>query len=71
MLALNTFTNGPEENTWDAWAKAKPRADADTRNGRHFFRDVLRCTALEGMASLETFFERVLEKQITIAIKDC
>jgi len=70
VLALNTFTNGPEESSWDSWAKAKPRAESDTRNGRAFLRDVLKCEVLEGLDSLEVFFEKLLERQGTIAIKD-
>eukprot|EP00971_Amphidinium_carterae_P212712 4221333-Amphidinium_carterae.1 len=37
VLALDTFTNGPKESTWDAWVKAKPKPLEDTRNGRAFF----------------------------------
>mmetsp|Transcript_9816 Transcript_9816/g.17764 ORF Transcript_9816/g.17764 Transcript_9816/m.17764 type:complete len:453 (+) Transcript_9816:65-1423(+) len=70
VLALDTFTNGPEENSWDSWAKAKPRSEADTRNGRAFLREVLRCQVLEGLDNLEQFFEKLLGKQGTIAIKD-
>mmetsp|Transcript_47106 Transcript_47106/g.112129 ORF Transcript_47106/g.112129 Transcript_47106/m.112129 type:complete len:440 (+) Transcript_47106:51-1370(+) len=70
VLALNTFTNGPDEKSWDSWAKAKPAEETDTRNGRAFLRDVLKCEVLEGLDSLEVFFEKLLERQGTIAIKD-
>jgi len=69
VLALNTFTNGPPEKSWDSWAKLEPKPLEDTRDGRTFLRDI-NCTAVEGMQDLHKFFEEILSNQCTIAIKD-
>lgn len=42
MLILDEFTNGPVEQSWDAWAKKKPREASDTRNGREWIKTVLK-----------------------------
>jgi len=70
VLALSTFTNGPEEMPWDQWARTKPRPEVDTRNGRAYFRDVLKAKALSGVQEVQKWFEDQLLQQSTAGIKD-
>mmetsp|Transcript_30427 Transcript_30427/g.70058 ORF Transcript_30427/g.70058 Transcript_30427/m.70058 type:complete len:447 (+) Transcript_30427:71-1411(+) len=69
VLALDTFTNGPKESTWDAWVKAKPKPLEDTRNGRAFFaKEGAKC--MDGMIAIASYFESLLIAETTVAMKD-
>eukprot|EP00405_Crypthecodinium_cohnii_P010473 CAMPEP_0206425756 /NCGR_PEP_ID=MMETSP0324_2-20121206/3975_1 /ASSEMBLY_ACC=CAM_ASM_000836 /TAXON_ID=2866 /ORGANISM="Crypthecodinium cohnii, Strain Seligo" /LENGTH=696 /DNA_ID=CAMNT_0053890587 /DNA_START=116 /DNA_END=2204 /DNA_ORIENTATION=+ len=70
VLILDTFTNGPEDKSWDSWAKAKPKPDADTRQGRQYIKDVLQAKTVEGLDSLQAWMHSHLASQSTAAIKD-
>jgi hypothetical protein len=70
MLILDTFTNGPEDATWDNWAKAKPKPTEDTRQGRNFVHDVVQAKTVEGVPALQEWSRQQLMSQETAAIKD-
>jgi len=70
VLALDTFTNGPEDATWDAWAKAKPKAKADTRGGREYLLETLKAKTISGTLNLHEWFNDHLANQRTGGIKD-
>jgi len=69
VLLLDTFTNGPSDS-WDAWARAKPKPTADTRKGREFVKGTLHCTTVEGVWHLRKWFASHLDREATAAIKD-
>jgi len=70
VLALDTFTNGPDHAPWDDWAKQKPRPATDTRGGRDFLQNQLKAMTLEGTSELQRWFESNLREEKTVAIKD-
>mmetsp|Transcript_35251 Transcript_35251/g.101388 ORF Transcript_35251/g.101388 Transcript_35251/m.101388 type:complete len:710 (-) Transcript_35251:114-2243(-) len=70
VLILDTFTNGPEDKTWDSWAKSKPKPKEDTRQGRTFISEVLKAKTVEGLDSLQIWMDSHLTAQSTSAIKD-
>jgi hypothetical protein len=70
ILMLDTFTNGPEEATWDAWARSKPPPKTDARNGRQFIKSALKSVTVEGIPDLQQWMKRHLMSQSTAAIKD-
>merc|ERR1712135_202769 len=57
VLALDTFTNGPDHAPWDDWAKQKPRPATDTRGGRDFLQNQLKAMTLEGTSELQRWFD--------------
>jgi len=69
LLILDTFTNGPEDCTWDAWAKSKPRPASDTRSGRAFVK-ALSASTVEGLFNLQDWMWSHVRQQATSAIKD-
>jgi len=69
LLALDTFTNGPEEKSWDSWVKTKPKPEADTRNGREFLQQK-GAACVTGMAEVRKFFQQQVEDEATAAVKD-
>jgi len=70
VLILDAFTNGPEEAPWDAWARTRPRPEADTRDGRRFIREVLRAQTVEGITGIQEWMCDHLASERTGAIKD-
>jgi hypothetical protein len=70
VLIVNTFTNGPEDSTWDAWAKAKPKPEKDTRDGRTYIKEVLKAKTVEGIDDLQAWMRSHMATQATSAIKD-
>jgi len=70
MLLPDCFTNGPEEKSWDSWAKQSPKADKDTRDGRAYVRNVLKVHAVEGIPDIQKWMRNHLMTQKTGAIKD-
>jgi hypothetical protein len=69
-LILDTFTNGPKDATWDAWARGKPKPKVDTRNGRHFITNSLKAKTVDGTANIQKWMKAHLLAQGTAAIKD-
>jgi hypothetical protein len=70
LIALDTFTNGPEELMWDAWAKQDPKPPVDDRDGRRYLREVLKARTIEGTPALQRWFRDFLTTQGTSAFKD-
>lgn len=70
VLILDTFTNGPEDRTWDSWAKAKPKPQTDTREGRQYITEVLHAKTIEGLDGMQNWLSSHLRAQATSAIKD-
>eukprot|EP00929_Paragymnodinium_shiwhaense_P063873 TRINITY_DN31960_c0_g4_i1.p1 TRINITY_DN31960_c0_g4~~TRINITY_DN31960_c0_g4_i1.p1 ORF type:complete len:3718 (+),score=1051.51 TRINITY_DN31960_c0_g4_i1:107-11260(+) len=70
VLVLNTLTNGPEGQSWDSWAKSKPKPKADTRNGRSFINKTLKAKTVEGFGHFQKWMRDHLMSQGTSAIKD-
>jgi len=69
VLALDTFTNGARDGTWDAWAKSKPKPETDTRNGRQFLQEQ-ECVTVSGIAAMRKFFEEHVKSEEVGAFKD-
>lgn len=70
VLLLDTFTNGPEQKSWDSWVKSSPPPKSDFREGREFIRRELKCKTVEGMANVQKWMGKTLAAQQTAAIKD-
>eukprot|EP00435_Cladocopium_sp_Y103_P040130 s97_g10.t2 len=70
MVMLDTFTNGPEDQPWDNWARTRPKPTNDSRNGKVWAKQVLKPRVVEGMMGFRKFCTDHLTKQATAAIKD-
>jgi hypothetical protein len=70
VLILDTFTNGPQDDPWDAWAKRKPKAKTDTRAGREYIKRTLKSETVENYSNVQKWMRAHLTKQVTAAIKD-
>merc|ERR1719440_1126151 len=70
LLALDVNTTGPENMTWDAWARQDPKPDSDTRDGRRYISEVLKLRTIEGVPALQRWLRDFLDSQATAAFKD-
>eukprot|EP00434_Breviolum_minutum_P029015 symbB.v1.2.025664.t2/scaffold2506.1/size77480/1 len=69
MVMLDTFTNGPEDQPWDQWARSKPKPTSDSRNGKVWAKQVLKPRVVEGMTGFRKFCSDHLTKQARIQWK--
>mmetsp|Transcript_12408 Transcript_12408/g.24118 ORF Transcript_12408/g.24118 Transcript_12408/m.24118 type:complete len:1201 (+) Transcript_12408:28-3630(+) len=71
LLILDSFTNGPAGlQSWDMWAKQKPKAKEDSRGGRNFVRAELQADCVDGMKNIAAWMRSHTLAQRTAAIKD-
>jgi len=71
LLILDSFTNGPAGvQSWDMWAKQKPKPEEDTRGGRAFVEAQLRADSVDGMQNIAAWMRSHTLAQKTAAIKD-
>ncbi|CAE8737970.1 unnamed protein product [Polarella glacialis] len=69
LLILDTCTNGPEDNSWDAWVRAKQKPTTDTREGRKFCQELC-VETVDGLGKFQEWMQAHLHKQATGSIKD-
>jgi len=71
LLILDSFTNGPPGlQSWDMWAKQKPKAKEDSRGGRSFIQAQLQSECVDGVANIAAWMRSHVLAQKTAAIKD-
>lgn len=71
LLILDSFTNGPAGvQSWDMWAKQKPKPKEDSRGGRNYARTELQAECVDGMKNISAWMRSHTLEQRTAAIKD-